>query len=201
VLQTNELRSCGKDYPAMPTLISTESDGFRTSTQEIQQMLERTRDQLTRDARVEVAFGEPRTIGERTLIPVAQVRVGFGGGGGAAPAGPEADDTTHSAAAGRGSGILGGASVRPMAVIEVTADHVVVRPIPDVQAIITRAFGFMSIALIAGLVLGGRRRRQPRFELHTKVGSIGSPHIKIGKQNTSMAPFARFGRHRAGNRH
>jgi uncharacterized spore protein YtfJ len=182
---------------AMPLAIGTQTNGFSATTQDIQQVLERTHEQFLRDASVELAFGEPRTIGERTLIPVAQVRVGFGGGGGGAgPAAAVASGATGLAAAGYGGGTIGGASIRPLAVIEVTADRVLVRPVPDLVAIITRVFGFMSVVLIAGFVLGGRRHRRLSLALHTKIGSIGSPHIKIGKQTTSMAPFARFARRR-----
>ncbi|MBX6773323.1 MAG: hypothetical protein IRY83_16505 [Chloroflexi bacterium] len=77
---------------------------------------------------VRTVFGEPITVGERTIIPVARVggAFGLGFGRGQAPV-PEG-------AAGReGAGGGGGArfAARPIAVIEVTAERARVIPIVD----------------------------------------------------------------------
>lgn len=176
----------------MATMMGTETNGQRaTTTQQIQQAVERAGRQFMSGARVDVAFGESRTIGERTLIPVAQVRGGFGGGGGAGPASvsvPGETEASRTDQAAFGGGSFGGLTVRPIAVIEVTAEGVIVRPIPDIQAIMTRAFGFATVALIAGLLLGGRRRQlgvslrgasRPRGSLRLPFGQLVRPLARM----------------------
>jgi hypothetical protein len=68
------------------------------------------------------------------------------------------------------------------------------RPIPDVQAILTRLFGFMSDAVIAGLLPSPSAAG---FRAAHKSWQHCSPHIKNRKQTTSMAPIAGFARRRA----
>ena len=70
---------------------------------------------------VDAAFGEPREVEGRVLIPVARVGVGFGMGFGS--------DGKEEAAEGGGSGGGGGAS--PVAMIEVTPEETIIRPILD----------------------------------------------------------------------
>ena len=132
--------------------------------EQVQQVLERLGHQFSNDARTEAVFGEPRTIGAQTLIPVAQVRYAFAGGGGSgtAPVPVAAQGVLSTATTGGGSGTIGGLGVRPVAVIVVTSDGVTVRPIPDVQSMVAWAFGFATFALMAGLLFG-RRPRRPGF--------------------------------------
>ncbi len=70
---------------------------------------------------VKAAFGEPREVEGRVLIPVARVSIGFGMGFGS----EEKEKPTEGGGAGGG----GGAS--PVAMIEVTPETTVVRPILD----------------------------------------------------------------------
>ena len=51
-------------------------------TETAEQMLTNIADRLRSSARVEVAFGESRVVGDRTIIPIACVAYGFGGGAG-----------------------------------------------------------------------------------------------------------------------
>jgi uncharacterized spore protein YtfJ len=82
-------------------------------------------------ARAETAVGTPRDVGERTVIPLAEVFYGGGfglGGGSGAGAG-------DASGAGMGGGGGFGGRVRPVAVVEVGPDGVRVRPVFDASAI------------------------------------------------------------------
>lgn len=88
---------------------------------------------LRSKADVNAAFGEPVATEGRTVIPVAEVAYSFEVG----VEGEAADEI----AAGGGSG---GMSARPLAVIEVTPQSTVVRPIIDEQ----------KLALAGALLVG-----------------------------------------------
>ena len=90
-------------------------------------------------------YGDPVSVGDRTVIPVARVRFGFGGGGGShAPDSQKADE---------GGGGGAGGQISPLGVIEITP--------PGTRFIPIRNPG-NALALIAfGLgFLAGRRRRR-----------------------------------------
>jgi uncharacterized spore protein YtfJ len=108
---------------------------------------------------VDAVFGKPETVGERVLIPVAEITYGFGAGmGTAGPAccceesGDEEEDEScecececheeHGEGAGGGGGGAGGRA-RPIAYIEVGPDGTKVEPIMDEQKI-----------ALAGMLLG-----------------------------------------------
>jgi uncharacterized spore protein YtfJ len=80
-------------------------------------------------ADVKAAFGEPQTIGDRTIIPVARVSyaLGLGFGKGERPA--EQADEVEASGAGAGGG--GGGMATPIAVLEVTDEDTKVIPIVD----------------------------------------------------------------------
>ena len=116
--------------------------------------------ELSRHANADVAFATPRMVGERLIIPVANVRYMMAGGSGGG-VGPDAGRSSANAAApvagGSGAGGVGGLSIRPIAVIEATTDGVRLRPIVDVPAVMTRVFGFVAAVLLMGML--ARRRR------------------------------------------
>ncbi|MBN2394260.1 MAG: hypothetical protein JXR84_26240 [Anaerolineae bacterium] len=106
---------------------------------------------------VNAAFGEPETVGERVLIPVAEITYGFGAGMGTAGPGTcceescdeEGDESCEcecheesGEGAGGGGGGAGGRA-RPIAYIEVGPDGTKVEPIMDEQKI-----------ALAGMLLG-----------------------------------------------
>ena len=82
-------------------------------------------------ARAESAVGTPRSIGERTVIPLAEVYYGggFGLGGGSAP------QSGAKPGSGMGGGGGFGGRVRPVAVVDVGPEGVRVRPVFDASAI------------------------------------------------------------------
>jgi len=103
-------------------------------------------DGLRGTASADAAFGEPEQVNDRVFIPVANVRVGFGMGFGQGPAEEELAEETEQgesseekilSAAGsegaspEGGGAGGHAKARPVAVIEVTPEDTIVRPIVD----------------------------------------------------------------------
>jgi uncharacterized spore protein YtfJ len=78
----------------------------------IQQLLEAIAERVSASASVKNVYGDPIVMGDRTVIPAAQVRYGFGGGGGSRP---EAEN-----ASGGGSGAGGRVSARPCGALEIT---------------------------------------------------------------------------------
>jgi uncharacterized spore protein YtfJ len=109
------------------------------------QMLERLAGAIGAQASVRAVFGEPIRQGERTVIPVAKVRWGFGGGSGSAAA--------ESAGASNGAGGGGGAASEPVGFLEITGDGAVFRPIvspyPSVGLIL--ASGVAALLILRGL--------------------------------------------------
>jgi len=95
---------------------------------ELEKLFE-TIESLREKANVEAVFGEPETIGEKTIIPIAQVAYGFGMGFGEGKAPAEAEG--EEAPTGRGAGGGGGVSAKPIAVLEVTAEETKLTPIFD----------------------------------------------------------------------
>jgi uncharacterized spore protein YtfJ len=143
--------------------------------------VQRVVDQITTTAHVEVAFGAPRVIGERTLIPVAQVSYGFGGGsGGGSGSATGSDDAVQATSPGGfGSGVAGGLSVRPFALIAVQPDGVRVLPLLDVQSMLTRVFACAAVASILAVLIG--QPRTTRRRLHVQIGRI-DPQLWVGSQ-------------------
>lgn len=116
-------------------------------------------EQVHQKANVRAAFGEPETIGERTIIPVARVSygVGLGFGEGERPSEEEVE------AGSRGGG-GGGGNTTPIAVVEVTDKQTKVLPIVDstklaVASLLTFAWSLFWITRTFR-ILKGRRARQ-----------------------------------------
>lgn len=86
-----------------------------------------TVDSLRENAQANAVFGQPQTVGEKTVIPIAQVSYGFGVGfgEGTTPSEEGKEDT------GAGGGAGGGLKTRPVAVLVVTPEKAWVEPIVD----------------------------------------------------------------------
>ncbi len=106
-------------------------------------------------AKVEVVFGEPREIGEKTIVPVAAVAYGFGAGAGAGTGGRPGDDGASGSGSGSGGG--GGVRVQPIGVLEVTADDTRLVPVLDWTRIITTGLTFFGIWMIVRALRGRRK--------------------------------------------
>ena len=103
---------------------------------EVQALLDALAD-LREKANVNAVFGDPVTAEGRTVVPVARVAYGFGLGMGGemiaeeAAMGEPAQEAVDEAGAGAGGG--GGVFAHPLAVIEVTSEGAVVKPVIDEQ--------------------------------------------------------------------
>lgn len=100
-------------------------------------------------ARADTTVGAPRAVGDRTVIPLAEVYYGggFGLGGGSAPA------PSRSPGSGMGGGGGFGGRARPVAVIDIGPGGVRVRPVFDLTAI---GLALVTVVLAALLRLARR---------------------------------------------
>ena len=126
---------------------------------DIQQLLHNITDRVSGSASVKNVYGDPVVVGNRTVIPAAQVRYAFGGGGGGAKREDEAD--AHN-----GGGGGGRVSARPCGALEITPEG-------------TRFIAFddrrtAGAALALGFILGA-----------ALVALTGTPRIEIVKRPES----------------
>jgi uncharacterized spore protein YtfJ len=111
----------------------------------IQQLLESISERVSTSASVKTVYGDPVAAGGRTVIPVAEVRYGFGFGGGR----PKGDES-----AGGGGGRV---SARPRGALEITESGTRWIPLDNRRA--TGAAVGIGFLLGAGVVaLCGTRR-------------------------------------------
>ena len=124
-----------------------------------------TLEEFLETASVDRVYGEPVREGDITVIPTAEVvvgmgfAVGFGGGQGPAEdkAGQKSGEQTASGHGGGGGG-CGRTLSRPVAVVVVSPDGVLVEPVVDVTKIAIAAItaaGFMMATLLG--ILSPRR--------------------------------------------
>jgi uncharacterized spore protein YtfJ len=102
-------------------------------------------DRIKQSARVELAYGESRVVGDKTIIPVALVAYLFGGGSGS---GVGQGHNGQSEGVGIGGGGGGSVRVQPVAVVEVTEEETRLVPVIDWTRIITAgitAFGVWMV--------------------------------------------------------
>jgi uncharacterized spore protein YtfJ len=92
-------------------------------------------DRLKATADVKLVYGEPQVIEGRTIIPVAVASYGFGAGSGTGPQGE-----------GGGAGGGGGMRVKPVGVVEVTAERTRFIPVIDVNRLAT--LGLIALVVI-----------------------------------------------------
>ena len=126
-------------------------------------------DRFQTSASVKSVFGDPITVGDKTVIPVARIRYGMGaGGGGISRDGPSASETASGKSGGGGGG---GIMATPKGVLEITPAG-------------TRFIAFadrkrLSIAIAGGFLLGmafgwrrSRRRLPPITEVKRWLGDL-----------------------------
>lgn len=95
----------------------------------VEELMKSISENVRGSASVSTVFGEARTVGSKTVIPIASVRLGFGAGSCECKSGEE----EGAPSAGGGGG--GGAIARPVAVLEVTEQETRVIPVVDVTRI------------------------------------------------------------------
>lgn len=103
-------------------------------------------------------FGQPVTVGEKVIIPIASVSYGFGLGFGEAT-GQEIEESSGGAGGGEGGAI----GARPLGVIEITSEHTRIEPYVNEQAVTLAGMllGAWSIFWVSAAVIrimGGRRQ-------------------------------------------
>ena len=108
-------------------------------------------------ANAEVIYGESRTVGDKTIIPVGTVMYGFGAGGGAGtgPSASKSGATETSTGSGGGGG--GGVRVHPVAILEVSGGQTKVIPVLDWTRIITTLITVLAPMIIMRLFRKGKR--------------------------------------------
>jgi uncharacterized spore protein YtfJ len=107
---------------------------------DVQETLKAISERLQSAASVKCVYGDPVTAGDRTVIPVARVKFGFGSGG------------SNNLVKGGGGG--GGMQAEPVGVLEITSAGSAFKDFPDYRRI--------GIVFAAGILLGmclSRRRR------------------------------------------
>lgn len=98
--------------------------------------------EASRVASVRQVFGEPTTVGDKTVIPVGAVTYWFGFGFGSGSVGGDSDDSAANGGSGGGGG--GQSRARPVAVIEVTSTETRVRPVEDPTRIAVAGIAFTA---------------------------------------------------------
>ena len=121
--------------------------------EEIFEAIEDLRDKADANA----VYGEPVTVGDKTIIPIADIKYGFGFGFGAGPT--ERDEQDDDEPAGHGGGVMGGVAARPVAALEITDDGVMVRPVEDggkiaLAGMLTGAWAIFWLAKIFIAIFG-----------------------------------------------
>jgi uncharacterized spore protein YtfJ len=101
-------------------------------------------ERLKATANVKVVYGEPQVIEGKTIIPVAVASYGFGAG-----TGPQGQDS--------GGGGGGAVRVKPLGVVEVTAERTRFVPVVDVNHL--AVLGLIGLALLLFRFRGPFRRR------------------------------------------
>jgi len=122
---------------------------------DIQGLFKSISERIQTTASVKTVYGDPVEVGEKTIIPVARVRYGFGAGGGTqgGEATAENGDTPGQAT---GSGGGGGVEVSPVGFIEITQGETRFVSFEDKRRAITAAV----VGLLLAVFLLRRRRRR-----------------------------------------
>lgn len=120
------------------------------------QLLQTLTEQLTGNASVQKVYGAPIVSDQKTIIPVATVKVGFGGGFGQAPGtrpGKKTEAEPNDMAGGAGMG--GGLIIKPVGVLEITPRHTRYLPLGAGRYVVAG----IGVGLLLGGLLGRRYRR------------------------------------------
>jgi uncharacterized spore protein YtfJ len=98
---------------------------------DVQRLLD-TLASMREKANVNACFGEPVTVGGRTVIPVARIGYGFGLGVGQGPTVEGEEGSLEKVSTGGGGG---GIAASPLGVIEVTSKETRIEPVIDKQRV------------------------------------------------------------------
>ena len=111
-------------------------------------------DKFQTSASVKSVFGDPITVGDKTVIPVARIRYGLGaGGGGISHDNPSGPDTPSGKSAGGGGG---GIIATPKGVLEISPAGTRFIAFADRKRLSIAVLG----GFLFGMVFGWRRSRR-----------------------------------------
>ncbi len=102
----------------------------------IQDLFDSITQRLGSSGSVRNVYGEPITVGERTIIPVAKIGYGFGGGAKPAPGQPSGEGAVREEGGGGG-----GVGAKPVGVVEIAPQGTRFIPFND-----TRRLGITALA-------------------------------------------------------
>jgi uncharacterized spore protein YtfJ len=122
----------------------------------IQEVLQTISERLSVTADVKKVYGDPVTVGDRTVIPVAAVRYAFGGGGGGLSGPAEA----HSGGAG------GKVSAKPCGALEITPRGT--RFVPFANPVTVGVL--LALAIAVGTAIVALTRNKPGNGIDTDHG-------------------------------
>ena len=111
-------------------------------------LLQSLKESILTEANVKAIYGEPISVHEKTIIPVARIMYGYGAGAGTGGIG---EKNTR----GEGGGGAGGVRAIPVGVIEVSNQQTRFVPITDRK----KLTGAVLTGVGLGIWLGWRRRR------------------------------------------
>ncbi len=100
-------------------------------------------DRFQTSASVKSVFGDPITVGDKTVIPVARIRYGLGAGGGSFSRDDSSGSATPSGKSGGGGG--GGIIASPKGVLEIRPDGNSLYSLCGSQTIVDCADGWISV--------------------------------------------------------
>ena len=103
-------------------------------------LLQSLKDSVTNQATVKTLYGEPISVHDKTIIPVAKISFAYGAGAGSGGMG---ENSTN----GEGGGGGGGVRAIPVGVIEISTGQTRFVPITSRKKLVAASFG--------GLVVGG----------------------------------------------
>lgn len=109
---------------------------------------------LADSANINAVFGESRVIGNKTIIPIAMMGIGFGAGGGETKKTEEGEAPIQ-----QGGGGGGGGKAKPLAVLEVTEAETRLIPIIDMTRVIMGGLCLAGMTTWMIIKLIGRKKR------------------------------------------
>jgi uncharacterized spore protein YtfJ len=162
-------------------MIATENGTGTSTTNGTAKALEglfgKVMDRMRTNVNIGMACGEPRTVGETTIIPIGIVGYGFGMGLNT-KAGADADG--HTTPEGGGGG--GGGWVQPIAIVTITNGKTKVTPVFDMARVIAAMIG-----AVGRLALAASKQAQSKSVFGP--GAVTLAHAKRGRgcgQSTSQ---------------
>jgi uncharacterized spore protein YtfJ len=151
------------------------SDGTGTATA-LEGFFGRVMERMRKNVSIEMACGEPRVVGETTIIPIGIVSYGFGMGM-STKAGTDSEG--HATPEGGGGG--GGGWVRPVAIVTITNGKVKVTPVLDLARLIPAMIG-----VVGRLAFAASNQAQSKSVFGP--GTVTLAHAKRDRRGNQTAP-------------